>query len=67
MGKSIDTFIITFICGMIGIVLAFITYLLYVNGIVVDEYITATLTIENMMALIILAWTSLGVLLSAIS
>lgn len=65
MGKPFDKFIIVFTCGMIGIILAFIVYYLYSNGIVIDEYVTGTITIENVMALVIIVWSAIGVVLGA--
>lgn len=65
MDKPFEKFAITFICGMVGVVLAFILYGLYTNGVVIDEYITGTITIEEVMALTIIAWTVIGVVISA--
>lgn len=66
MGDSIKYFAIVFICGCIGIGLALILYILNAQGILIDEYITGSITIENVMALTILIWTLIGVVLSAI-
>jgi len=65
MGKPFDKFAITFICGMIGVILAFVFYGLYVDGIIIDEYVTGSITIEEIMALTILVWTAIGVILAA--
>ena len=65
MGSNLNKFAITFICGMIGIILAFILYGLNINGIIIDEYISASLTIEEVMALTIIVWSLIGVGLAA--
>jgi len=57
-------FAIVFICGMIGIGLAFVLYLLNAEGILVDEYITGSITIENIMSITIIIWTLIGVVIS---
>ena len=67
MGDSVRYFAIVFICGCIGIALALILYILNAQGIVVDEYISGSITIENLMAVTILIWTMIGVVLSAIT
>lgn len=66
MGKPFDKFAIVFICGMVGVILAFIVYGLYSEGIIVDEYITGTISITDVMSFIILAWSIIGVVLAAI-
>jgi len=50
---------------MIGVILAFVFYGLYVDGIIIDEYVTGSITIEEIMALTILVWTAIGVILAA--
>ena len=65
MEKSFRSFAIVFICGLIGIIQAYILYVMNLEGIVVDEYITGSITIENVMALTILVWAMIGVVASA--
>jgi len=66
MKDYMETFAIIFICGMMGIVLAFILYLLHINGIVIDEYVTGSITIENIMAITIIVWAMVGVMVAVI-
>lgn len=66
MSKPFDKFAITFICGMVGVVLAFILYGLYTNGVIIDEYVTGSITIEEVMAFTIIVWTIIGVVIAAI-
>jgi len=67
MGNPFDKFAVVFICGMIGIILAFILYILNLNGVVIDEYVSESLTIEELMAIAIIIWTIIGVVIAALS
>jgi len=51
--------------GGIGIFIAYIFWYLNENGIWIDQAITATTTIEEVMAIIIIIFILIGVLLAA--
>lgn len=50
---------------MVGVVLAFILYGLYTEGVIIDEYVTGSITIEEVMAMTIVIWTIIGVVIAA--
>lgn len=57
MKKFVSTVLV---CLMIGVGMAGIAGYMNTNGIIVDEYITATLTIDDLMTGIILIWSIVG-------
>lgn len=65
MGSNERAFAIPLICGLIGVVLAIVVQLLYDAGIIIDEFITGTITLREIQAFIIIIWIIVGVLLAA--
>jgi hypothetical protein len=55
--------IIVMFCGFAGIILAFIEKALYDNGTIIDEFITGTITITDLMALTIIIWIIIGIII----
>ena len=62
---SYDAAITTVGIGSIGVFVAYIFWYLNDNGIWVDQAITATTTIQEIMAIIIVIFLLVGVLLAA--
>jgi hypothetical protein len=62
---SVRRFFKVFGFVMIGLIISVIVYLLYSQGIVFDELITGTITIEEVMAVIITIMGIFGVIFSA--
>ena len=58
-------FAIITLCGIIGILLAITIQMLNTGGIVVDEFLTGTITLREVQAITILIWLFLGVGISA--
>jgi len=50
--------------GMLGVIFAGILKALYDNGIVVDEMITGSITITDLMTFLVLVWTIIGVMIA---
>ena len=65
MGRNERAFAIPLLCGIIGVVLAIIIQLLYDAEIIIDEFITGTITLREIQAFIIIIWIVVGVLLAA--
>lgn len=66
MGRNERAFAISLICGLIGVLFAIITQILYIAEIIVDEFITATLTLREVQVIIIILWVLIGIGVSAI-
>jgi hypothetical protein len=63
MAKTLET-ILT--CALIGVGFAGLLGFMNTNGILVDEYITATLTITDLQTVVILAWVFVGVIVGVV-
>lgn len=66
MGRNERAFAIPLLCGIIGILLAIMLQFLNDAEILVDEFITATLTIREVQYIVIIVWIIIGVGVSAI-
>lgn len=51
-------------CGLIGILLAAIEYILYMQGTIIDEFVTGTITLPEIMAMTIIIWLIIGAVLA---
>ena len=49
--------------GFVGIFTALIIYILYDNNIVIQEFIKGSLTISQLMSIIVIIWVMVGVLI----
>jgi len=58
-------FAIVFICGLIGVGIAAIELILFQQGILVDEYVTRSISIANVMAVTIICWLMVGGVIAA--
>ena len=54
-------------CGFIGIIIAAIFKVLHDKGTVIDEFITGSITLPELMALVIILFLLVGVILGAIT
>lgn len=61
--NDINPGIIVMFCGFAGIIVAFIEKVLYDNGTIIDEFITGTITITDLMALTIIIWILVGIII----
>ena len=68
MNDGMRVFLVAFTCGMIGILMAAVFFILNTQGIIVDEYIvgSSTSSIADVMAMTVIFWAALGGLLAAI-
>ena len=65
MDRTGRIFAIIFVCGILGVVFAIMLQLLNTAGILVDEFITASLTIREVQVIVIMFWFLLGIAISA--
>ena len=54
------------VCAILGIVNAMIIKQLYMRGIIIDEMITGTITISDLMFFVFFIWVLIGILLGAL-
>jgi len=59
------SFAIVTLCGIVGILLAITIQILNTSGIIVDEFITGSITLREVQAMTIIIWLLLGVGISA--
>jgi len=64
MNKSVSAGIVVMLMFFGGIIIAFIEYALYTNGILIDEYVTGTITIGDVMAVTIIMFALIGVVIA---
>ena len=61
-----EAFIIPLVMGVLGIVMAMILKTLYDDGIIIDEVISGTITITDLMAVVVVIWLVGGIFIAAI-
>jgi len=66
MGRNERAFAILVLCGIVGVVFAVIFQFLFDAGIIIDEIVTATLTLREVQLVVIVMWVVLGIGVSAI-
>lgn len=66
MGRNERAFAVTMLCGIIGVLFAIMVQLFNSAGIIVDEFISATLTLREVQVVIIIIWITLGIGVSSI-
>lgn len=66
MDRDLSSGIIVFACGMIGLLFAGIEQALYNDGILIDEMITGTISITDIMTVTILLWLIIGTLIAVL-
>ena len=54
-------------CGFIGILMAALEKVLHDEGIMVDEFVTGTITLPDLMAVTIIIWILIGAVLAVAS
>ena len=65
MGKSGKTSAIILLCGLIGVAFAILLQMLNTAEILVDEFITASLTLREVQFIVIFVWFLIGIGVSA--
>lgn len=66
MGKSGKTVAIILLCGLIGVAFAIFIQMLNNAEILVDEFITASLTLREVQLIVVVFWFVMGIGVSAI-
>ena len=64
--RDVQCGLLVFGSGMIGIIFAGILKALYDRGIVIDEMITGSITITDVMGITILLWLLIGVMIAVL-
>jgi len=52
--------------GFVGIIFAAIEKILYEQGTIIDEFITGTISITDLMAITIIIWLLVGVIIAVV-
>lgn len=66
MDSDVNRALIIMVMGAMGIIFAAVTKHLNDSGILIDEFITGSITITDVMTVIILVFFSCGVILAAL-
>ena len=64
MDDALQAAMYTLGCGLIGILLAAMEYVMYTEGVIVDEFISGSVTLPDLMAFTIIIWIIIGVVLA---
>jgi len=66
MGNQERAFAIILLCSIIGILLAIILQFLYDQAILIDDFVTNTMTLREVQFAVILVWELFGITVGAI-
>ena len=64
MDRDVRAGVTVMFCGFAGIILAAIEYTLYEEGVLIDEFVTGSITIADLMAITIVIWLIIGVIIA---
>ena len=64
--SDFETLIIPLIFGILGICNAMILKVLYDEGIIINEIITGTISLSDLMTIVVVLWFIVGVVLAAV-
>ena len=65
MGRMERAFGIVAMCGIIGIIFALILQLMNDHDLIINEYLTGTITLRVVQAVTIIFWQIMGVVIAA--
>lgn len=65
MGRNERAFGIVSLCGIIGIVFALILQLMNDHSLIINEFLTGTITLRVVQVVVILLWQIMGVVVAA--
>jgi len=63
MKKEVNVLLIIVVCAILGIITAVVVNLLYTNGVVIDELIANTISIDDVMFVVFLLWIVVGIVI----
>lgn len=63
MGRDYDAGLIVMVMGALGVIMAYIFYTMNENGVIIDEMITGSVTISDVMAATIIFFILVGLIL----
>ena len=61
---EVKVFLIVFVFGLAGLVNSAIFYVLYERGIMIDEFIVGSITIGELMTVILIPWILCGIIVA---
>jgi len=64
--RDFGAMMVVFIMGCLGVILAFIEYVLYSRGVLLDEVVTGTVTIANLMSCTVILFLLFGAVLATL-
>ena len=64
LDRDVKAGVTTMLGGFVGIIFAAIEYTLYEEGILIDEFVTGSITIADLMAITIVIWLIIGVIIA---
>lgn len=63
MRKQFELMLIILVCGILGVITSVIANQLYTQGIIIDELISGTITINDLTFIIFFAWIVIGIII----
>lgn len=66
MDRDSESFMIVFVFGMVGVIIAFILEQLDTRGILIDAFITGSIIITDLMVVVIMLFLLIGVVLAVL-
>ena len=66
MGRDVASAIIVILFGLGGIVTAGIEEALYDKGVLIDEFITGSVTIADLMSITVIVWLLVGIIVAVV-
>ena len=64
--SDFDTLVIVLVFGVIGVIVAMLARTMYVREVILDEFITGSITITDFMAGVIILFLVIGVVVAAV-
>ena len=64
MDRDVRAGVTAMFCGFVGVIMAAIEYTLWEEGILLDEFVTGSITIADLMAITIVIWLIIGVIVA---
>lgn len=62
MRKEFITMLIIIVCAILGVISAIMVKTLYTNGVILDELIINTISIEDVQFFVFFAWLIVGII-----
>ena len=66
MGINEKAFAVSMICGIIGVLFAIMVQMMNTAGIIINEFITPSLTLRDFQFVIIVVWVMIGIVCAVV-